>query len=337
MRVCIPHNIPEIQGGNILGYTSSRIRLINGLKEAGVVFDSDAKVAFHYCPPFVFQAVKGKFNVLFTMFENAWLSRSTRGAMEHADVIVVPSNWCKTVLRQYTKVPIHVVPLGVDTSLYQYRKRKIGRPFRFLWVGAPNTRKGWDLLIDVWQQTFARTNSCELYLKSTNVGCGILKERNMILDGRLVSDEELVAIYNDAHAFVFPTCAEGFGLSLAEALSTGLPSVVSKYSGVMDFTSPHTVRYCDVEDEWTRYGTVSDEYVQVRGKRAKLQDIADGMEWTIKNYDKALKMSRSASTWISKRLTWSHTALRLADVLGEYDEQPGEPAQQQEVNPNGCT
>ena len=337
MRVCIPYEISEIVSGNVLGYSSSRIRIHDGLRDIGVVFDKDAPVALHYMAPFSFKPVEGKTNVLFTMFENTWLSRSTRGSLGGADVIVVPSTWCKMVLRQYVNVPIHVVPLGVDTSLYQYRKRKIGRPFRFLWVGAPNTRKGWDLVIDVWEQTFARTNSCELYLKSTNVGCDILKERNMILDGRLVSDEELAAIYYDAHAFVFPTCAEGFGLSLAEALSTGLPSVVSKYSGVMDFTSPHTVRYCDVEDEWTRYGTVSDEYVQVRGKRAKLQDIADGMEWTIKNYDKALKMSRSASTWISKRLTWSHTALRLADVLGEYDEQPGEPAQQQEVNPNGCT
>ena len=335
MRICLPHDIEAIGSGNVLGYSSSRIRILQGLQDLGVVFDKDAPVALHYLAPFAFRPAEGKVNVLFTMFENPWLSKSTRGNLDGADVIVVPSKWCATVMRQYTKAPIHVVPLGVDTSLYRYKKRSLGRPFRFLWVGAPNTRKGWDVLMEVWERTFSRTKSCELYLKSTNVGCGIMRERNMILDGRLVSDEELAGIYHDAHAFVFPTCGEGFGLTLAEALSTGLPSIVSKHSGIMDFTSPHTVRYCDMLDEWARYGTMSGEYVEVRAKRAKLQDIADGMEWTIKNYDKATKMSRSASTWISKRLTWSHTALRLADVLGECEKRPGhKPVGQQEVSLN---
>jgi len=42
-----------------------------------------------------------------------------------------------------------------------------------------------------------------------------------------VSDDELAAIYTGAHALVFPSCDEGFGLPPVEALACGTPVVVS--------------------------------------------------------------------------------------------------------------
>ena len=107
-----------------------------------------------------------------------------------------------------------------------------GRPAKALeWA-----RKGWEQLLVLWAQTFVNTRSCELYLKTTEVGCEIMRERNMILDGRFLPRNDLIKLYYDADCFVFPHRGEGWGLTLMEAMASGLPCITTKHSGVLDFT-----------------------------------------------------------------------------------------------------
>jgi len=321
VRVCVPHNIENDAQGIALGYAIAREKMLRGLEAQGwVVDDREAGTAVHFCPPWIFSPVRNKRNVLYTMWEHEWIDPCSRGTLEYADAIIVPSQFCADVFRQYARCPIHVVPLGVGTDLFTYKKREIGKPFRFLWVGAPNTRKGWQLVHEVWMQSFVRTKTCELYLKSTQIGCDIMREENMILDGRFLSRSQLVDLYHSAHAFVFPTAGEGFGLTLAEAMATGLPCITTRYSGVLDFTDSQSVRYMDYDRWWTSYNFHT-EVVNLKVPVARLQDVADGMEWVIKHYDEALVMAKKGSNRIHKRFTWSQAVSRLADVLGEYVEQ----------------
>jgi len=45
-----------------------------------------------------------------------------------------------------------------------------------------------------------------------------------------VDDKDLVALYKEAEAFVFPSLLEGFGLTGLEAMSLGLPTICSSAS-----------------------------------------------------------------------------------------------------------
>ena len=47
-----------------------------------------------------------------------------------------------------------------------------------------------------------------------------------------VPDEDLAALYNGAHAFVFPSLYEGFGLPLVEAMACGCPVVASNVASI---------------------------------------------------------------------------------------------------------
>ena len=55
---------------------------------------------------------------------------------------------------------------------------------------------------------------------------------------RGVSDEELRVLYNAADLYVSPTMAEGFGLTLAEAMSCGVPVIATDYSAVSEVVGP---------------------------------------------------------------------------------------------------
>ncbi len=95
-------------------------------------------------------------------------------------------------------------------------------PERYLlWVGglrAPDPRKRIGALARA-----ART--MPLVLVGT-IGRWARELENVTLTGR-VDDEELAAIYTGAHAFVFPSDDEGFGLPPVEALACGTPVVAS--------------------------------------------------------------------------------------------------------------
>jgi glycosyltransferase involved in cell wall biosynthesis len=54
----------------------------------------------------------------------------------------------------------------------------------------------------------------------------------------LLSDAELLALYNRADALVSLHRAEGFGLTLAEAMAQGIPVIATGYSGNLEFMPP---------------------------------------------------------------------------------------------------
>lgn len=67
-------------------------------------------------------------------------------------------------------------------------------------------------------------------------GKGHQKGENVISVG-VVSEEELIALYNSAMAFIFPSKYEGFGLPVLESLRLGTLVIASKIPAFLEFDS----------------------------------------------------------------------------------------------------
>jgi len=233
--------------GNSFGYSVHNEEARKALVRAGCAIDPGAPVAVHVTPAQRFAPLHGRINILYTAWESPDLTPAFREGLRRADTVAVTATFLVDVVRrELPGKPVHYCPLGVDADAFGFRERRAptaGEPFRFLWVGAPNARKGWEVVREAWRG-YARLAAmgapvppAELYVKTSVTG---RLERlhvpgaPVVFDSRRLPREELARLYASAHAFLFPSFGEGFGLTMAEAMATGLPVIYTPWSAMKD-------------------------------------------------------------------------------------------------------
>lgn len=129
--------------------------------------------------------------------------------------------------------PICVVPNGVDIPKYS-PKRNEG-PRKLLFLGRIHPTKGIDILLKAWQAVWTHFPDWELHIVGPDSG-GYLNKMRLLADelhaGRVFFQGPFYGaakwqLYSDAELFVLPTNSENFGMSVAEALASGTPAIVT--------------------------------------------------------------------------------------------------------------
>lgn len=331
MRLQWTANWNEI--GNAFGYSNHQRSLRAALETEGVEITDDADIAVHIVVPTGFYPVPGKRQVLYTMYEGATIPEPWIEPIQRADLIVVPCSHNARLFRRYTDRPIEVCLEGVDAEAFAYKERRkpLAGDFTYLWVGASNPRKGFEHLGQAWavfrhKYRDAWSQSRLIFLTSRTDKAEQLiahaRER-FFIDTRVYSVENLVQMYHFAHAFVFPTLGEGFGLTLAEAMSTGLPCIYTPWSGPKDFISEregyplkfsmmeiHTVQAGD-DGKLTPYHTMP-------GANPDTDHLARRMAQVFYGYGDALARGKRAAERVRRELTWRHSALRFKEIITKH-------------------
>lgn len=186
----------------------------------------------------------GAYRIGWTMMEVDSINGQWVGACNSQDEVWVPTLWqSRYFLASGVRVPIHVVPLGVDPRMFSARSWP-GRwqgpdGFRFLAVGWWQLRKRWDTLIRAFVDEFSGDPDVHLVLKVHSVETteAILGTLAQFLEGRAMSNVHLInesfpwwqlaSLYRSCQAFVLPTGGEGYGYPFLEALCSGLPVIAT--------------------------------------------------------------------------------------------------------------
>jgi glycosyltransferase involved in cell wall biosynthesis len=231
---------------------------------------------------------------------------------------------------------VHVVPLGVDTDMYRPGISSMSLPtrkkFRFLFVGGTIHRKGIDLLLAAYRQTFTAQDDVCLVIKDMG-GASFYQGKTaqemiqrfsadpnapeIVYIDSILKQVEMAELYRTCHCLVQPYRGEGFGLPIAEAMSSGLPVIVTGYGAALDFCPPDIawlVTAQEVPFAICRVGdleTVSLPWLAEPG----LDMLGERMRYAFANPDECKKRGHLAAEHIQKNFTWDHAVRHVETRL----------------------
>jgi glycosyltransferase involved in cell wall biosynthesis len=127
---------------------------------------------------------------------------------------------------------VEVIPNFVDTAVFRPKAGKRTTPgtFKLLFVGNLTKRKGADLLAPIMQQLGSRF---ELrFTTGLRNGRAGKMGPNMVSIGKLSTDQDLVAAYQDCDALLFPSRLEGLPIAPLEAMACAKPIIAANVSSL---------------------------------------------------------------------------------------------------------
>ncbi len=235
-------------------------------------------------------------------------------SVANADCIVsVSENTKKDILRIFNdlRTPVECVYQGFG-SIYSTKaktnklsyKSNVKKPY-FLFVSTIEPSKNIERLIDAFC-SFSNTTDKKysLYI-SGKLGWGYTKvlqkiktesQNHQIEYIGYVKDDELVNLYRNAHAFIYPSLYEGFGIPPLEAMACGVPVLCSNNSSLPEVVGDAAITfdpYCTKEIESAMKQISSDpklrEELIIRGhSQCKKFSWNNNAEKTISLYQKIL-------------------------------------------------
>ena len=218
------------------------------------IFARKQLVVFHDASVY---AVPGGYRAAFVIFYKFLLFVLR---IRRSIVLVTDSEFSRQQIARYAGINssrIHVVPCGADhwqsvelDATVIERLELLGKPY-LLAVASLNPNKNLPRLI----RAYALLSRSDVPLVLVGgMNSSIFSDQSMdqvpgvVLAGR-VSDSELAALYSNAHAMVFPSLYEGFGLPALEAMTFGCPVVSSREASLPEVCGDAAL-YCDAYDEF---------------------------------------------------------------------------------------
>lgn len=280
-------------------------------------------------PPRPLNALK----VLMTMFEANRVPLTWRSRIAGAfDKLIVPCNFCKNVFDAAGGFPpVEVIPLAVNTDLYTMKTRAFpsDRKFRFLFLFANHAladdRKNSLAVITAFNYAFGGNESVELIIKvSGEMHPGILNTlpSNVRIINERFSPQRIKELYYETDCFLFPSRGEGYGMPPREAMATGMPVIVTNFSGLADIADE---RYCyplnDIKmvpafypqgeaDRHNNGNPLFGEWADI-----SIDELISQMKSVYQNYDKAIVRGQAASKYIHEYENPALTANKILKVM----------------------
>jgi len=254
---------------------------------------------------------KDKYNITHWSWESLEFPDEWLDALNYFDEIWTPSNFCIESIAPVAKVPVIKIPFAINLPNPEANRKTLNLPadkFIFLFIFdfcSLFERKNPMAVVEAFERAFGKNDDRALLVIKTANGklhpaaYAELKERmdgfsNAKLIDRYLLKDEINALISESDCYVSLHRAEGFGLTMAEAMFYGKPVIATAYSSNTDFMNPSNsfpVRY----DLLTLNEAVRHYKKGSRWADPNVAHAAELMRYVFENPEKAKQLGERAA------------------------------------------
>lgn len=260
----------------------------------------------------------------------------------------LPNNWVKVLNEPYvTKILApskHVIetakksgvtkeliltPHGIDNKVFNNQAKPLDEIpkdlFKFLYVGGwcqgMNDRKGFQYLIKAFSEEFKLGEKVTLVVKfnsSYNPNINYAQEinnlnlpkngLNIIIIDKELNKEDVARVYSSCDCFVMPTRGEAFGMTIAEAMSCGLPVITTNYGGQTDYVNETNGWLINVKEMTPSLSEPKHIYEYTKWAVPDVEHLKKLMRYAFEHKDECKNKGLKGMELIHKEYTWTKTA-----------------------------
>lgn len=282
----------------------------------------------------------------FPIFELDKFTEQEKHHLIHCDELFVCSEWAKSICIKELQPEedkkkegcrdlwdfIHVIPLGVDTTVFHPGKssKNCGPNTIFFTAGKFEIRKGHDILVECFNRAFELSDNVELWMLCDNVFFTpqeTAEWKNLYLKSKLGSkvkflprvetQEEVAQIMRNTDFGVFLSRAEGWNLELLEMMATGKWCIATDCTAHKEFCNQDNSNLISCPD--TEVAFDGKWFTKDIGSWHSLgDDQIEQVVQAMRNYHQMKQTGHifnKAGVQTAKKFSWSNCANSIISVL----------------------
>lgn len=278
----------------------------------------------------VFFKNTGKYKIGYTMLETTGIPKEWVKQANEMNEVWVPSHFnVETFRNSGVKVPIYVIPLGIDINYYNpYINAQINPDYyTFLSVFEWGERKNPEMLLRAFSRAFTKKDNVRLICKifnndgTINVNEEIAK-LNLPSDGpdiiflynQKIRDIEMPVLYRSADCFVLSTRGEGWGMPILEAMASGKPVIATNWSAQTEFFNEdvgYPIRVKKLIDAKAK----CPYYEGFQWAEADEDQLIETMRYVYSHREEATAKGLHAFDVVKEKWTWDCATEKMVDRL----------------------
>ncbi|MFD2942085.1 glycosyltransferase family 4 protein [Flavobacterium notoginsengisoli] len=223
-----------------------------------------------------------------------------RKELELADTIIVASDFVRHSLPEWAKKKkIIQSPFGTPFSSDQLvlKEKNDNKKLRILFVGSMTQRKGLGDLFDAIK--LVDPSKVELVvLGSLAAPISFYSEQVKFTYEPTRSHDKVLELMRTCDVFCLPSIVEGRALVIQEAMSQGLPIIITANTGAEDLVKPEETGFL----------------VPIKDPKA----IAEKINWFLANRNKIFQMGKNAKE-LADTYSWDSYASKICSVLSSQE------------------
>lgn len=295
---------------------------VKALLEKAMQTRTERGPRLNFCIAPHFRREPGRGAIGYTMLETDGVPPHWVQPCQAMDEVWVPSDFNRWTFSRsgVNRNKIHVLPLGVDTTIFSPEAEPFRAPgvqgfiffSNFEWVW----RKGYDILLRAFAEEFAASPDVYLLLRTYSNGPDFdpsgrkisqwlqqflrgqekILSRILLLPG-VYDDRQMASFYTGSHCYILPTRGEGWNLPALEAMACGRPVVTTGWSAQLQFLTEENSYLIPSEglEPVPELGIPNDRtYAGTRWAKPSLTATRALMRYVVEHYEEAKKKAERA-------------------------------------------